>query len=86
MTNYAAVLLRRHAGREWTLDDNDYESLTMRDGGPKPTQKELDAAWPSVESEMQNEAQNKKDARTSALAKLKALGLTDQEIAALVGA
>lgn len=85
MTDFAAVLVRRHAGRQWTLNGDDYEGLTMLDGGTKPSKKSLDDAWPSVEAEIAAERQAKIDAHFSALAKLAALGLTDDEIAALLG-
>ncbi len=85
MTDYATVLTRRHAGREWVLDGDDYAGLVMLDGGNKPTQKQLDDAWPEVQAEIDSHAAAKAAARASALAKLAGLGLTDDEIAALVG-
>jgi hypothetical protein len=85
MIDYAAVLSRRHAGREWTLDGDAYEGLTMLDGGSKPTKASLDSAWESVQAEIAAEADAKVASRNSALAKLKVLGLTDAEVAALVG-
>lgn len=85
MTDYALVLKKRHPNREWTLDNNDYESLTMTDGGTKPTKQELDDAWPDVQSEIAAEKLEKQNAAVSAHNKLKALGLTDDEITALVG-
>jgi DNA-binding NarL/FixJ family response regulator len=86
MTDYAAVLTRRHPGREWKLEGDDYAGLTMLDDGEKPSKKSLDDAWLEVQAEIAAEAAAKTAARQSALAKLAALGLTDEEIAALVGA
>jgi DNA-binding NarL/FixJ family response regulator len=86
MTDYAAVLTRRHPGREWKLEGDDYAGLTMLDDGEKPSKKSLDDAWLEVQAEIAAEAAAKITARQSALAKLAALGLTDEEIAALVGA
>ena len=86
MTDYAAVLTRRHPGREWKLEGDAYEGLSMLDGGSKPTQKSLDDAWPSVQDEIAQEVIAATAVRVSALTKLKALGLTDEEIAALTGA
>lgn len=85
MTDYAIVLSRRHPDREWKLDGNDYEGLTMLDGEPKPTKKSLDDAWPQVQAEIVAEKENAIAAKESARAKLAALGLTEEEIAALVG-
>ena len=84
MTDYAAVLSRRHRNRQWTMNADDYDQLVMLDGGDKPSKKSLDDAWASVQAEIEAERQAKLDARVSALAKLSALGLTDEEIAALV--
>ena len=67
------------------LDGDDYEGLTMLDGGSKPTKKSLDDAWIDVQAEIAAEAEAKVAARASALAKLKVLGLTDDEVVALVG-
>jgi hypothetical protein len=85
MTDYALVLSRRHAGREWKLEGDDYAGLTMLDDGDKPTKKSLDDAWPEVQAEIAAEAAAKAAARESALSKLAALGLTDEEISALIG-
>ncbi len=85
MIDYAAVLTRRHAGRQWKLEGDDYAGLTMLDDGDKPTRKSLDDAWPLVRAEIAAEAAERANARASALAKLKTLGLTDAEISALVG-
>ena len=49
MTDYAAVLTANYTGSEWTLNDNDYDTLQWFSNTPKPTQAELDAAWPQVD-------------------------------------
>jgi len=86
MTDYATVLTRRHAGREWVLNGDNYEGLTMLDGGSKPSKASLDAAWPDVQAEIAAEAAAATAAAASGRAKLAALGLTDDEIDALLGA
>jgi hypothetical protein len=53
MTDYAAVLTAIRPGTQWTLDGDDYAGLTWLDDSPKPTQAELDAAWPQVEWDAQ---------------------------------
>jgi hypothetical protein len=53
MTDYAAVLLANYAGSQWTLDGEDYSGLTWLSDTPKPTQAELDAAWPQVDYQNQ---------------------------------
>jgi len=86
MIDYALVLQRRHVGRQWVLDGNDYSGLTMLDDGSKPSKASLDAAWPNVQAEIAAEQAAATAARASGRAKLAALGLTDAEIAALLGA
>ena len=54
--------------------------------GTTPISKsEIEAMIPTVEQELKDEAQAKIDNKASANAKLKALGLTDNEIEALKG-
>jgi hypothetical protein len=49
MTDYALVLTFRYPGTEWSLLGDDYAGLTWLDDSPKPSQAELDAAWPQVQ-------------------------------------
>jgi hypothetical protein len=44
-----AVLQAIRPGTRWTLNGDDYAGLTWLDDSPKPTKKELDAAWPQVQ-------------------------------------
>ena len=53
MTDYAAVLAANYADSEWLLDGDDYSGLTWLSDTPKPTQAELDAAWPQVDYQNQ---------------------------------
>lgn len=50
MTDYALVLTREYPGREWSLNGNDYSTLTIHDDGPKPTKATLDGKWAAVEA------------------------------------
>ena len=49
MTDYAAVLTANYLGSEWTLNGDTYDGLTWLSDTPKPTQQELDDAWPAVQ-------------------------------------
>jgi hypothetical protein len=49
MTDYAAVLTANYAGKQWTLNNNDYSTLEWLSSGKPPTQAELDAQWPQVD-------------------------------------
>jgi hypothetical protein len=53
MTDYVAVLTANYPGSEWVLDGDDYSGLTWLSDTPKPTQAELDAAWPQVDYQNQ---------------------------------
>lgn len=47
--DYPAVLNANYPGTQWTLNGDTYDGLTWLDDSPKPTQAELDAAWPQVD-------------------------------------
>ena len=47
--DYSQVLTTNYAGSEWTLDGENYDGLIWLSDTPKPTQAELDAAWPEVQ-------------------------------------
>jgi hypothetical protein len=49
VTDYAAVLANHpdYAGRQWSIG-NDYATLVMYDGGPKPMKKALEDKYPEV--------------------------------------
>jgi hypothetical protein len=82
MTDYAIVLTRRYAGKEWTLDGDDYTGLTWLDDSAKPTKATLDGLWAEVQTEIADEKTAKEVARTALLAKL---GITEAEAKLLLG-
>ena len=49
MTDYSAVLIANYAAAEWTLNGDTYDGLDWIGPGDKPSQAELDAAWPAVQ-------------------------------------
>ena len=81
----AQILTRKYAGSEWTLNGDSYEGLTWLSEGTAPTEAELTALWPTVQAEIDAEAQARQDAKASAVAKLEALGLTVDEVSAAFG-
>jgi hypothetical protein len=85
MIDYTLILTTNYAGSSWTLNGDSYEGLTWLSDTPKPTQAELDALWESTQATVAAKAQAAKDVKASALAKLAALGLTQDEVKALVG-
>ncbi len=84
MTDYTAILTLRYPDRQWALNGDEYDGLVMLDDGDKPTKKELDALWPEVANEIAAEADQKAALKISAQNKLKALGLSDLEVAAIL--
>jgi hypothetical protein len=85
MTDYARVLSIHFTGKKWTLNGDSYDGLIWSDESLKPTQSELDVLWETTKAELAAKEQATKDAKASALAKLAVLGLTQDEVKALVG-
>ena len=53
MIDYALILNANYPGTQWALDGETYNGLTWLDKTPKPSQAELDAAWPQVDYDNQ---------------------------------
>jgi hypothetical protein len=85
VSDYAAVLTANYPDAEWTLNGDTYDGLTWLSDTPKPTQQELDAAWPAVQQAQTDAVAAKEAARASGVAKLEALGLTVDEVSAVFG-
>lgn len=85
MTDYIAVLEANYQGAQWSITGNDYDTLVMHDDTPKPSQADLDAAWPAVQQAQTDAAAAREAAKQSAIDKLAALGLTVDEISAAFG-
>ena len=85
MIDYTQILLINYPNAEWTLNGDSYDGLTWLSDTPKPTQAELDALWESTKTAVAAKEQAAIDVKASALAKLAALGLTQDEVKALVG-
>jgi hypothetical protein len=51
--DYTAVLTVNYPGSNWSLNGDTYDGLVWLSDTPKPTQAELDAAWPQVQYEQQ---------------------------------
>jgi hypothetical protein len=85
MIDYTRILSVNYVGKKWILNGDSYEGLDWLDASPKPTQAELDALWESTKAALAAKEQAAKDVKSSALAKLAALGLTQEEIKALIG-
>jgi hypothetical protein len=77
------ILETNYPGKIWSLIGEDYEGLDWLDDSTKPTEEELEAQWEEVQAIVEAKEQAKIATRASALAKLAALGLTEEEIGAL---
>jgi len=53
--NIPAILTRKFPFSEWTLSGDDYSGLNWLSEGNPPTEAELEALWPEVQSEVQIE-------------------------------
>ncbi len=80
MIDYIAVLETNYPGAQWSLSGNDYSTLVWHDDTPKPSQAELDAAWPAVQQARVDAEAAKVAVKQSAIQKLEALGLSVDEI------
>jgi hypothetical protein len=81
----ATILIKKYSGQEWVLNGDSYEGLTWLSESPKPSEEELSDLWQEVQAELTIEAQAKIDAKSSAIAKLEALGLTVEEVEVAFG-
>jgi len=48
----ATILTRKYSETFWTLDGDDYSGLTWLSESKQPTEKELEALWPTVQYEV----------------------------------
>jgi hypothetical protein len=85
MIDYSLILITNYPNKQWILTGYDYNGLDWHDESPKPTQAELDALWEFTQAKVLADKQTAESHRQSAINKLKALGLTDDEVAALKG-
>ena len=53
MIDYPAILAANYPDAEWTLNGDAYDGLTWLSDTAKPSQAELDAAWPAVQQARQ---------------------------------
>lgn len=53
MIDYAVILSKRYADKQWSLNGDTYDGLTWLDDTSKPSKAELDALWPEVQAEVE---------------------------------
>jgi hypothetical protein len=86
MIDYSLILVKNYAGKKWALIGDDYAGLEWSDETPKPTKEELDALWEPTQVAQVTKRQAEVAAKESAISKLTALGLTADEVKAILGA
>jgi hypothetical protein len=82
VATYTEILKRRFQG-QWSITDEDYNSIIWYSKTKKPTQAELDELSDKVDFEIEAEIKAKADKKNAAQAKLAALGLTADDLKAL---
>lgn len=82
--DYSQILSRKYPNQEWTMDGDDYAGLTWLSDSPKPSKKTLDDSWDEVKLAMLAEKNHAIALKESAISKLAALGLTIDEVKAII--
>ena len=85
MFNYHLILEINYSDKQWSMNGDNYDGLTWLDFSPKPTQAELDALWESTQTTITEQNAQTQATKASALAKLTALGLSQDEVKCLLG-
>jgi len=70
---------------EFTINGDDIDQITWMNGTTPISKEDIEAMLPTVETEEAQKILDKETANESAVNKLKALGLTDEEIKAFRG-
>ncbi len=77
------AILKINSNAEFTINDNNVDKITWHNGTTPISVADIQAQIPVVEQEIADAAAKKIADKASANAKLKALGLTDDEIEAI---
>ena len=84
MIDISSAVISLRPGAEWSMSGDDVEGITWHTEGVQPlTQAEVDAEVARLEQAAIDDAAAKQAARESGEAKLLALGLTVDEVAAM---
>ena len=85
MSNIIKAIQKINPTAQVSVTGEDIDSITWENGTTPISKSEIEAMIPTVEQEIADAVQTKIDDKASANAKLKALGLTDNEINAIIG-
>lgn len=85
MIDYAKIISVNYPNAKWVLNGNSYDGLEWLDEAPKPTEEELDALWEPTQAQIEADKIASETAKQVAQAKLAKLGLTPDDLKALLG-
>lgn len=83
--DYSQILTRKYPNAEWIINGDEYAGLEWLSDTPKPTKAILDGLWNEVKVMIEAEQDARIALKQSAIAKLEALGLTEDEAKAIIG-
>ena len=83
MTDIAFTLTHSHPAAEWTLNGDDYAGLTWISDTPKPTEQEIDAAYPLAVAAKESAEAEHLATITAARDHAASLGFTEAMLAAM---
>ena len=85
MINTVQAVMSLRPNIEWSMNGNDVENIIWHTEGVEPlTQAEVDAEIARLEKEAEDKAASKEALRQSAMQKLAALGLTEEEVKVVI--
>ena len=85
MSKLAKAILKINSNADFTINANDINQITwLNDTTPIPVA-DIEAQIPTVEAEIEQEKQNAINKKASGKQKLLDLGLTEEEVKALIG-
>jgi len=79
------AILKINPNAEFTINADDYNQITWLNGTTPISKEDIEAMIPTVEQELKDAETKKINDKVTAKSKLKALGLTDDEVEALQG-
>ena len=79
------AILKINPNAKVTVHGDDINQIIWENGTTPISKSEIESMIPVVEQEILNEQENKESKKQSAIAKLKALGLDEEEVKAILG-
>jgi hypothetical protein len=80
------AILKINPNAQATVTDNDINKITWENGTTPISKEDIQAQIPTVEAEIEQEKKNAITKKASGKQKLLDLGLTEEEVKALIGA